>query len=292
MPAPVHIAVVAGATAPVLSKFSAVLKEEKRNVVIVALEIEKGTTMLDTHYYHALLRKTAQTVREQTNRTDTLWLSFWYYDIGEAVQQDSEARKLFFPFSCQVAIPSECFKKDVSTKEFVVATLPLVDDWFDLVEMKVISPRGSSPLLLPFRNFQSGKLDKFAWAFLDTILTKNSEEIPRWLRSRRNRFKEGRWRPSEHSGKDCFHNRRDYAFEPCDPRDPRVRLWLDGNANNFLSAWLRFGATIGRLHYDVQPPHDTVTGKFYHCNDTPVDYSSGRHSHLNIFPNDYIDAGG
>ena len=287
MPAPVHIAVIAGATAPVLSMITPMFIN--RGVITVAREAKSGQK-IDSHYIGRLLDKTEARVHEQIKQTDTLWLSFWYYDFGEASRRASETWKQFFPFACQVPIPSECYKKDVRTREFIEVTLPLVEKWIAVVVTKVIGPRSSSPLLLPLRNFQSDMLDRIAWAFLDTLHTEKSEDIPAWLRKRRNSFKHGRWGPSKR-GKDCFHNSKNYAFEPSDPRDPRGPLWLDGNAHSFLSAWLRFGATICRLHYDVQPPRETVKGIFYHCNDTPVDLSGGGYTYVNIFPNDYIEPG-
>ena len=286
MPALVHIVVIAGTTAPVLSMLSPVLKERK--VKIAALRIGMDTQMLDIDYFHALLEKTANIVREQSNRSDTLSLSFWHYDFGEVAKWECETRKLFFPFACQVRIPADCFKKDVLTKNFVADTLPLVEKWIATITVHVIGKRTSSPFLLPLQNFQSDMLIAFGWDLLNTLHTKMPDEIPGWLRSRRQQLRQEYWRTPRRGGQRCFHNRKGYAFQPSPLTELHGEAWPD-RLQCFLAGWFRFGGSLLQgFHYNVQPSRDTVKGIFYECDGTVRDLTGAKYRYVNVYPNDHI----
>lgn len=295
MSPPIHVAVIAGATAPVLEMVTGVFK--KKGWVVVAREIKTKPNPIDENYIKSLIDKTAVIVESITKKRSALKLSFWYYDHEDFDDCIDALRRSFFPFACQVSIPHQHYKRDVSTSIFVENALPKVDEWIEVVATKIISARSSSPFLLPFRDFRSSMLEKFFWELFDVLKAMNEGEpdamnkdkMSKWLSIRRSRIRQKHWQKPARSGKKCFHNDRKYAFQPCDPNDPRERLWRDGDARCYLSAWLRFGATIGKLHYDVQPPHGIVSGRFYNCDGTIEDLSNRGYQYVNIFPNDYIE---
>lgn len=287
MPEPVHIAVIAGTTAPVLSMVSPVLKERK--IKIVALRIETDTQMLDIGYYHLLLKKAVETVWEQSKRSDTLSLSFWHYEFREAATVKCEIRKLFFPFSCQVQIPVDCFKRDILTRDFITDTLPLVKEWINTIAVHVIEKRNSSPFLLPLQNFQSDTLIAFSWDLLRTLHTKEPNEIPSWLRSRRQQLRQAHWKISKRSGQGCFHNRKGHAFQPSPLTELHGVAWPD-RFQCFLPGWFRFGASLLQgFHYDVQRGEGKAWGKFFGCDGTREYLAGGRYAYVNVYPNDHFE---
>lgn len=284
MPAPTHIAVIAGATAPVLRALSPVLKQ--RGIIVIAREVKSGQKMLDNTYLYAIFSKTRESVQMRAEQSQDVRLSLWYYDLGEEYDWIHEIQKLFFPFSCFVKIPSKYYNRPSHTVKFASENIVLVERWMNQIYTEITSRKASSPFLLPLRNFHSDVLTPLYRELVETV---RNEQIQEWLKLRRKKFRQTHsWRAPDSSSRPCFHDDRHYAFQANDPGAPHGKKWPGGNTACYLNGVLRFGACIAQgFHYDVQPPGSNVRGKFFGCDGAEQDLTGGRFTYLNIFPNDH-----
>ena len=175
----------------------------------------------------------------------------------------------------------DCYNDTSHTKSFVRTAVGQLEAYFQRVHIEITSKRSSSPFALPLKNFDSEILFE---AFKVLAILTTYDTLDDWLKKKRVEFRNRHsWRRTARTNRPCFHDKRQFAFQPTDASASHGESSSEHTISCYLNGCLRFGSNLLQgFHFDVQPRGNTVEGTFYRCDGTIVRILKGRYEYINI----------